>query len=172
MFKGAVVLPVCLLLFAPLACNQRSGNEQDLASRGAEAAIEESNPEAFSHPTVPGFGAISGTISGTITVAPSLVSKLSEKDVVYIIARSADQPGPPVAVQQVKDIRFPYQYSLGPADLMMQTGLFQGKMNVVVRLDRDGAAGPPQPGDMEGVYLGNPAEVGDQNVDILINKEF
>jgi cytochrome c-type biogenesis protein CcmH len=103
---------------------------------------------------------------------PSLASKVGETNVVYIIARSADMPGPPLAVQQLRNIRFPYQYTLGSADLMMQGGSFQGRVNIVVRLDRDGAAGPPQSGDMEGVYAGNPATVGDQKVDVVINKVF
>ncbi len=55
---------------------------------------------------------------------------------------------------------------------MMPGTVLQGSLNVVVRLDRDGAAGPPQPGDMEGVYPGNPAQPGDEGVDIEINKEF
>jgi cytochrome c-type biogenesis protein CcmH len=157
MLKIMKLMSVVLALFLTMACNKGSGGDPASGSSMSQ------------HPPI---GAAGGTISGTISLDPSLTSKVTETDVVYIIARSADMPGPPVAVQQIRNIRFPYPYTLSSADLMMQGGSFQGRVNIVVRLDRDGAAGPTQPGDLEGVYARNPARVGDQKVDVVINKEY
>lgn len=147
-----------LAFFLVSACNKGNGGQQ-----------QPTNPNITPPSAAPVGG---GVISGTITLDPSLASKVTETNVVYIIARSADMPGPPVAVQQLRNIKFPYQYALSSADLMMQGGSFQGMVNIVVRVDKDGAAGPLQPGDLEGVYSKNPATVGDEKVDVVINKAF
>jgi cytochrome c-type biogenesis protein CcmH len=157
------LISIVLALLLTMACNKESG--------GGPSSPASSPPSGsmMQHPPLAPGG---GTISGTISIDPPLASKVTETNVIYITARSADMPGPPMAAQKLENIRFPYHYTLSSADLMMQGGNFQGRVNIVVRLDRDGAAGPPQPGDMEGVYSGNPATVGDQKVDVVINKEF
>ena len=168
MFKATRFLSMLLVLFVVTACSKGSGSAQQSAQGRSGAVAGPISPMTPAPPT----GVVGGTIAGTITVEPSLAGKLASSDVIYIIARSADRPGPPLAVKQILNPQFPLQYTLSSADLMMQGARFQGKVNIVVRLDRDGAAGPPQPGDMEGVYAGNPATVGDQKVDIVINKMF
>ena len=167
MFKMTRLMSMLLILFISTACNKGSGDAQQSAQGRSRAVAGPINPMTPPPPTT----IAGGTISGTITVESSLTSKLAETDVIYITARSVERPTPPLAVKQLRNVRFPYQYTLSSADLM-QGGSFQGKVNIVVRVDRDGVAGPPQPGDMEGVFAGNPATVGDQRVDIVINKMY
>jgi cytochrome c-type biogenesis protein CcmH len=45
-------------------------------------------------------------------------------------------------------------------------------VDVIARLDRDGQAGQPQPGDMEGRYEKNPTLPGDRNLKITIDKVY
>lgn len=170
MFKPTGLISILLVFFLVAACNQGSSSQRQPTESGSGGMVSSSDPMSMPPPLAAPAGG--GVISGTITLDPSLAGKVTETNVVYIIARSADMPGPPVAVQQLRNIKFPYPYTLSSADLMMQGGNFQGKVNVVVRVDKDGAAGPPQPGDLEGAYSQNPATVGDQNVDIVINKAF
>jgi cytochrome c-type biogenesis protein CcmH len=40
--------------------------------------------------------------------------------------------------------------------VMVQGSELRGMLDVVARLDRDGQAGPAQPGDIEGRYAKNP----------------
>ena len=169
MFKVTRLMSMLLVLFVATACSKGSGGDQPSPTVGGSGAV--AGPISPTTPA-PTIGVGGATISGTITVEPSLAGKLASSDVIYIIARSADRPGPPLAVKQVLNAKFPLQYTLSSADLMMQGASFQGKVNIVVRLDRDGAAGPPQPGDLEGVFAGNPPTVGDHKVDIVINKMF
>ncbi|RMF86260.1 MAG: hypothetical protein D6736_15565 [Nitrospinota bacterium] len=111
------------------------------------------------------------TISGTITVDPALIDKLSPQDRLFIIARQTNG-GPPLAVQRIVAPQFPLRYWLTQEDVMMPGMAFQGSVNIVARIDKDGKVGPPQPGDMEGVFPGNPTQVGKAQVDIVINKLY
>lgn len=108
------------------------------------------------------------TLSGIIRIAPDLEGRVAPDAVLYIIARSGE--GPPLAVKQVPHPTFPYVYSLDRDDVMLPGVAFQGEVSVIARIAQGGSAGPPRPGDMEGVYRRNPARVGEGHVDILIEK--
>lgn len=108
------------------------------------------------------------TISGVITVAPSLAGDVSPGDVLFIMAKREE--GPPVAVKRIQGPSFPLAYTLGPEDVMIPGTPFEGRFYIVARLKKDGTAGPPKPGDLEGVYPGNPARVGETQVHIDINQ--
>ena len=111
------------------------------------------------------------TISGKITVDPKLQSKVEPQAVLFIIARAAGAAGgPPLAVKKIDKPRFPLSYSLGPANVMMQGVAFAGKLNISVRLDKDGNPTTRGAGDMTGEYKNNPAEVGSKNSDIVIDQ--
>ena len=110
------------------------------------------------------------TISGLITVAQELQSQLRPTDVVFVIAKK--DSGPPLAVKKIMNPTFPLAYVLTGEDAMFPGTPFQGEVKVIARVDRDGNAGPAQPGDLEGVARQNPARVGDRNVDIVINQKL
>jgi cytochrome c-type biogenesis protein CcmH/NrfG len=122
--------------------------------------------------TVASSAAPSGqTISGRITVDPKLRDKIDPQAALFIIARSgAGAAGPPLAVKKVDKPTFPLNYSLSQENVMMQGLPFTGKINIIVRLDKDGNPTTRTPGDLTGEYKKNPAEAGAKNVDIVIDR--
>ncbi len=113
----------------------------------------------------------SSRIEGTISVDPKLKAKLDSRDALYIIVRSAGSAGgPPLAVKKVGRPVFPLSYSLGPENMMIPGRPFSGKVDVSVRLDKDGNAMTRDPGSLKGDYKKNPVEIGSQRVDIIIDQ--
>ena len=106
-------------------------------------------------------------IRGTITIAQALAGRINDAPVLFIIARKA--AGPPFAVKRIAAPRFPLPYRLGSEDVMMAGSAFEGEVHISARLSRTGAAGPPQPGDLEGEYAA-PVQVGARNVDLVISR--
>ena len=108
------------------------------------------------------------TITGLITLSNDLQSQVRPTDVLFVIARN--DAGPPLAVKKIPNPSFPLPYALTANDVMFPGTPFQGEVRVVARLDRDGNAGPSQPGDLEGTATKAPARVGDRDVDIVIDR--
>ena len=115
--------------------------------------------------------ASSAQISGKITIDPKLKAKLDPNAALFIIARPAGGAGgPPLAVKKIDHPAFPLDYSLSQQNVMMQGMPFTGKINITIRLDKDGNPITHSPGDMSGDYKKNPAEVGTKNVDVVIDQ--
>jgi hypothetical protein len=113
----------------------------------------------------------SNRIEGTISIDPKLKAKLDSRDALYIIVRSAGSAGgPPLAVKKVERPVFPLSYSIGPENMMIPGRPFSGKVDVSVRLDKDGNAMTRDPGSLMGAYEKNPVEIGSQRVDIIIDQ--
>lgn len=111
-------------------------------------------------------------VSGKITLDPKLAAKLDPNAVLFIIARPAGGAGgPPLAVKKIDRPSFPLNYSLSQQNVMMQGRPFTGKINITVRLDKDGNPVTRTLGDMSGDYKKNPVDVGTRNVDIVIDQE-
>jgi cytochrome c-type biogenesis protein CcmH len=55
---------------------------------------------------------------------------------------------------------------------MVEGSELRGMVTVLARVDKDGQAGPPQPGDLEGQYDKNPTLVGAKDIEIQINKQY
>jgi cytochrome c-type biogenesis protein CcmH len=109
------------------------------------------------------------TITGLISVSPEVQSKVAPTDVLFVIARK--DVGPPLAVKKIPNPSFPVAYALTAGDVMFPGTPFQGEVRVLARVDKDGGAGPAQPGDLEGTAVKVPARVGDRDVDVVINRE-
>jgi len=110
-------------------------------------------------------------ISGTITIDPKLKANLDPSAALFIIARPAGGPGgPPLAVKKIDKPTFPMSYTLGQENVMMQGTPFTGKINITVRLDKDGNPTTRGAGDLTGDYKKNPVEVGAKNADIVIDQ--
>ena len=100
-----------------------------------------------------------------------LKANIDPQAALFIIARPAGSPGgPPLAVKKIDKPKFPLQYSLSQENVMMQGTPFTGKINITVRLDKDGNPTSRGAGDMTGEYKKNPAEVGVKNADIVIDQ--
>ncbi len=117
--------------------------------------------------------AVSDRIQGTISIEPKLKTKHQGGGILFIIARrAATQGGPPLAVMRIASPVFPLPYSLGKENMMIPGSRFEGKVNIIVRLDKDGDPLTREPGGLTGNYHKNPVEIGSQNVDILLNEEI
>jgi cytochrome c-type biogenesis protein CcmH len=109
-------------------------------------------------------------ISGKISIDPKLKGSVDSQAVLFIIARPAGSSGgPPLAVKRIERPVFPLSYSLGSENVMMQGMPFSGKVNISVRLDKDGNPTTRQPGDLTGETK-TPAEVGAKNIDIVLDQ--
>jgi hypothetical protein len=109
-------------------------------------------------------------LAGIVRIAPRLAGKVAPGDVLFVIARRG--PGPPLAVARIPSPTFPASFRLGRGDMVMAQGEFQGKVWVMARITKGGAAGPARPGDLEGSYSKNPATVGQGPIEIVIDREL
>ncbi len=108
------------------------------------------------------------SISGTITVSPSL-GQISRGKVVFVIVRSAGvDSGPPLAVRRMRSSGFPLKYEVSEANVMIQGMPFQGLVDIIVRLDGDGKVGS-QPGDLEGKTK-QPVKIGDTSINVVLDR--
>lgn len=111
------------------------------------------------------------SISGKITIDPKLKDKIDPQAALFIIARPAGGAGgPPLAVKKIDKPNFPLNYTLSQENVMMQATPFAGKLNITVRLDKDGNPTTRTPGDLSGEYKKNPVEVGAKNVDVVLDQ--
>jgi cytochrome c-type biogenesis protein CcmH len=91
-----------------------------------------------------------GTISGRVTVSPTLAAKVAPTDTVFICARASDGPRMPLAVMRVPASELPKEFTLD--DAMAMAGMKLSTASEVVveaRVSRSGNA-LAQPGDLFG----------------------
>jgi len=112
---------------------------------------------------------LGGSITGIVTVAPSLRAQIPAGSALFIIARRG--AGPPLAVKRIANPTFPVAFSLDPEDRMLRGAPFDGEVTLVARLKRDGRAGPPAPGDLEG-KVEAPVKVGQRGVEVVLDKAY
>jgi cytoskeletal protein CcmA (bactofilin family) len=105
-------------------------------------------------------------IQGTVNVSEALQKNIPANGTLFIFARSEGvKRGPPLAVKRIPNLKLPYEFVLGPQDVMLQGTAFEGPMVLVARIDVDGDA-RAGPGDIEGFISAKP---GDRNADLLLN---
>jgi len=106
------------------------------------------------------------TVSGTVRIDPVLEDKIAEGASLFLIARSEGvQKGMPLAVKKLEDIKLPYTFTMGQADVMLPGTVFDGPLTIFARLDKDGDAAPA-PGDIDGNTV---TKAGEQQVEIILN---
>lgn len=116
-----------------------------------------------------------GTIHGTIHIAPDLADRIPPNAYLFVMARERFDGGHPYAVKRLPVPAFPFHYTLGQADVMPMMGKGTAfadiqEMHLLARIDQDGQAGTPQPGDLEGVCAANPVAPGSTGCDIVIDR--
>jgi cytochrome c-type biogenesis protein CcmH len=114
----------------------------------------------------------SGVIAGQIRIDPKLADRVRPSDVLFIIVRRPQGMPRPIAVKRVVAPTFPVQFQISNDDVMVEGSELRGMVEVLARLDRDGQAGPPQAGDLEGRFDKNPTLVGAQDLQIVLDKEY
>lgn len=111
-----------------------------------------------------------GVIAGQVTIAPNLADQVRPTDVLFVIVRRPQGPPRPIAAKRIDSPKFPVSFEITNADVMVQGAELRGMVDVVARLDRDGQAGPAQPGDIEGQYAKNPTLAGGRDLEITLDK--
>jgi len=111
-----------------------------------------------------------GSLSGTVTIDPSLASKVAPTDFLFVIVRRPSGPPRPLAAVRIEHPTFPQPFAITNADVMIKGSELKGMVNVVARLDKDGFAGPAEPGDIEGEFAKNPTMTGAKDIEIVLNR--
>lgn len=113
-----------------------------------------------------------GSIAGQVQIAPDLAEQVKPTDVLFVIVRRPTGPPRPIAAKRFDSPKFPVQFEITSEDVMVKGSELKGMVDVIARLDRDGQAGQPQPGDMEGRYAKNPTLPGGRDLMITIDKVY
>ncbi|BCA53700.1 conserved exported protein of unknown function [Nitrospira sp. KM1] len=108
-------------------------------------------------------------IAGRVLIAPELANQVRPTDVLFVIVRRPGGTPRPVAAKRIDNPTFPASFEITNADVMVQGSELRGMVDVVARLDRDGQAGPAQPGDIEGRYARNPTLPGGRDFEVILD---
>ncbi len=104
-------------------------------------------------------------ISGTISVDPSVRSRLPSAPLLVITASKFEDPKkPPIIVKRIPDADFPHAYTLSEDDITLVDSVFEGRLYVKARIEQSGADGT-----LQGSASRNPVSVGSTGADIVIN---
>ena len=89
-------------------------------------------------------------VSGEVELASALKSKVPGGLTLFIVAKSADSPGPPVAIVRTTTGRWPLSFTLDDSNAMMPGRTLSSAPHVTIeaRVSRSGMASP-QPGDFQ-----------------------
>jgi cytochrome c-type biogenesis protein CcmH len=110
-----------------------------------------------------------GVIAGQVQISPALTDQVRPTDVLFVIVRRPGGTPRPVAAKRIENPKFPVPFEITNADVMVQGAELRGMVDVLARLDRDGQAGPAQPGDIEGRYAKNPTLPGGRDLEIVLD---
>ena len=111
-------------------------------------------------------------IAGRVLITQALAEKVRPTDVLFVIVRRPGGMPRPVAAKRIENPKFPVSFEITNADVMVQGSELRGMVDVIARLDRDGQAGPAQPGDIEGRYGKNPTLPGGRDLEIILDKVY
>jgi hypothetical protein len=89
-------------------------------------------------------------VSGVLRLDDKVKAKVASGDVIYLVARNAETPGPPLAVKRLTVASWPITFSLDNRDAMFEGTQMKGKVVVQARVDKDGDAATKTPGDVTG----------------------
>ncbi len=118
------------------------------ASGFAASSGIESVPPAASAPTIAASGI---SLSGEVTIAQKLSSKAAAGETLFIVAKSVDAPGVPVAVLRISVGAWPMKFTLDDSLSMMPGRNLSsaGRVTVEARISQTGQALPAS-GDLQG----------------------
>jgi cytochrome c-type biogenesis protein CcmH len=140
---------------------------QQQSSGGQTPPPAENKPESVAA----AGAATSGTLSGTVTLSPSLAGKASPNDSLYIFARAKTGPKAPLATLrlQVKDLPASFSLNDSMARSGVQLSTFPAEVVVGARISRSGSP-MPQSGDLQG--FSQPIRVGGKDIKVVIDQQL
>jgi cytochrome c-type biogenesis protein CcmH len=106
-------------------------------------------PGAPAPPVTQGAVDAASEISGTVSIDLSLAARVERGAVLFIYAKAADSPGPPLAVARVAAGTWPVSFRLDDTMAMLPSRRLSQFQRVIIeaRVSRSGQA-TPQPGDL------------------------
>ena len=109
-------------------------------------------------------------ITGKVVMGPSLASKGSVTDTLFVFARETSGPPMPVAIVRASKKDLPFTFRLDDSTSMMPSRKLSdvGMVVIVARLSKSGKA-MPESGDLEG--MSQPVKPGTDGVTIVIDRE-
>jgi cytochrome c-type biogenesis protein CcmH len=128
------------------------------------AALPPGHPAVDAAPPAAVGAADTGSVSGTVAVAPGLKARAAG-GVLFVIARSA-ATRQIVAVRREEIAGFPAPFRISGADAMFAGTAFAGPLDLTARLSKSGDAVAGK-GDVEGVVRG--VNVGESKVQLTLD---
>ena len=110
-----------------------------------------------------------GVVAGRVQLSPALADQVRSTDVLFVIVKRPGGSPRPIAAKRIENPIFPVSFEITNADVMVAGSELRGMVDVIARLDRDGQAGPVQPGDIEGRYAKNPTLPGGRDLEIILD---
>jgi cytochrome c-type biogenesis protein CcmH len=112
--------------------------------------------------------AIATSVSGTLTLAPALLSRTSPQDTVFLFARPGNGGRMPLAALRIQVKDLPYRFTLDDSKSMSPSMPLSSSAQVIVgaRISKSGDA-IGQPGDLTGQV--GPVAMGSQGLTLEIN---
>ncbi len=144
-------------------------NPQSPTALNLQAGITQAQRRAAGATPDPDLAAASPRISGRITLAPALKSRVLPDDTVLIFARLVDGPRLPVAVIKRRAAELPLDFVLDERSALNPSLRLSPSMQVVVgaRVSRTGQT-IPQSGDLQG--FAEPVSVGSHGLLIEVSE--
>jgi cytochrome c-type biogenesis protein CcmH len=128
----------------------RSAGSAETAVPAADASLPPGHPPIDAAPPA-GAGADTGSVAGTIAVAPALKPRVAG-GVLFVIARSAADRRI-LAVRREDNVTFPFKFQISGRDAMIAGTAFTGPLDLTARLSKSGDAVAAK-GDVEGTARG------------------
>lgn len=165
-YRRLVLLMGTLAAMAATGCVQR--NVERIGSEEAASIPPPPAPQAASRPGA-NSGAPTTSLAGTVEVADDLTDLLPERSTLYLIVRVAGrETGAPLAVQQIVEPRFPFEFVITEQDSMIEGTPLVGDMSITARVDQDGDAFTTSPGDLRGQTA--PVVAGDSGIVVRLDE--
>lgn len=143
--EAAGLPPMDPALVAAVEPATASGTAAGAAATTAAMPAGSNAPSASDEPA-PGTP---GTLTVTISADAEALAALPTRAVLFVFARNADAPGPPVAARRVPAAQLPMTLTLSDADRLMPTATLSAtpRVEVSARFARSGAV-TPEAGDL------------------------
>jgi len=111
------------------------------------------------------------TISGQVTIAPSLAGKGAPTDTLFVFAREMNGPPMPVSIVRATKKDLPFTFRLDDSTSPMPSRKLSdvGTVVIVARLSKSGEA-MPKSGDLQGIS--EPMKPGANKVTVVIDREI
>lgn len=101
----------------------------------ADANIAEANSRLSGKAPAAATPAAAGEapgVGGLITLSPKVLSKVSATDTVFVVAKSTEGGGPPLAVQRFKGSDFPIRFRLDDSSAIMPSRTISSASEVII----------------------------------------